>query len=133
MIACDEAQHVAALVPGAKGSECGGSPHLSQPLVPQRVFQVDPLLLPIMDGYLRGRSRDLARMEQALTAGDWSTIRTLGHSMRGSGTSYGLPPISAFGDALERAADAEDHATVECQLTALAAFLTQVRVQADER
>ena len=131
MTARDEAQSVSATLLGSHWDDTDAAPSVLQPAESLRVFWVDPVLLPLMDGYLRGRAQDVATMALALDTGDWPAIRKAGHSMHGSGASYGIPPISEFGDALEQAADAQDHASVRGLLVALAAFLTHVRVRAE--
>jgi HPt (histidine-containing phosphotransfer) domain-containing protein len=41
----------------------------------------------------------------ALARGDFDTIRSIGHNMKGTGGSFGLPQISRLGADLEQAAN----------------------------
>jgi PAS domain S-box-containing protein len=54
--------------------------------------------------FLAKRRIDLANMHEALIAGDYSAIRTIGHNCRGIGTGYGFPHISELGSRIEVAA-----------------------------
>jgi len=58
--------------------------------------------------YLAKRLLDLARLRDALGAGDFATIQSIGHNCKGTGRGYGFPEISSAGAAVERAARALD-------------------------
>ncbi len=90
---------------------------------------VDPLLLTLIPGFLEHRREDVGSIEKALTSGDFSAIRLLGHSMKGSGGSYGFDGISRIGRALEMAARDKDMSSVRSALGALDDYLQRVRVQ----
>ena len=57
---------------------------------------------------------------------DFDTIRSLGHNMKGTGTSFGFPQISAIGDELERAAKQQDADSVRNLTARLVHFLDSV-------
>jgi PAS domain S-box-containing protein len=65
----------------------------------------DERLRPIVPGYLEGRRKDISTILEALDRGDYEGIRSIGHKMRGSGTGYGFPRITAAGERLELAAE----------------------------
>ncbi|MDX8409557.1 MAG: PAS domain S-box protein, partial [Mariprofundales bacterium] len=69
---------------------------------------LDEGVLELLPGYLSNQRQRLNEMEQALAAGDFNTIRIAGHSIKGTGSSYGLPQISALGAAIETAASAKE-------------------------
>ena len=65
---------------------------------------IDPDLQALIPGFLQNRRHDVRKLQGAIAAGDFETIRTLGHRMRGDGGGYGFARISEIGHALERAA-----------------------------
>jgi HPt (histidine-containing phosphotransfer) domain-containing protein len=58
-------------------------------------------------GYLANRNLDLAKMRNALAAGDFTAIQSIGHNCKGTGSGYGFPDISSLGSAIEQAAKAQ--------------------------
>ena len=71
-------------------------------------FTPDPDLAGILPAYLDLRRRDGAELLAAASRGDLGTARLLGHRMKGTGTSYGLPEITRLGRDIEEAAQAGD-------------------------
>ena len=92
------------------------------------VVQVDPLIAPLVPGYLSNREKDLQRMRDALTAKDFPALRKLGHNLRGSAGAYGLPPLSEIGGRIEDAAVAQDGAPIGAALEDLQQFLQAVKL-----
>ncbi len=66
---------------------------------------LDERLRAIVPKYLEGRRKDTSSILAALDRGDYEQIRSIGHKMRGSGTGYGFPEITAAGERLEFAAE----------------------------
>jgi HPt (histidine-containing phosphotransfer) domain-containing protein len=64
---------------------------------------VDPELEPIMDRYMEIRLQELEQLEAALDAGDSDAVRKLGHTLKGTGTSYGFVFLTEVGAAIEDA------------------------------
>ncbi len=62
--------------------------------------------------YLAGRVADLQKILTALAAQDFDEIKFIGHNMKGSGSSFGFPEITAAGQALENAAGQRDNSGV---------------------
>ena len=54
--------------------------------------------------FLKNRRQDVITMMDCLARGDFETVHRLGHSMRGSGASYGFQGITDIGAALEHEA-----------------------------
>lgn len=69
---------------------------------------VDEGLSAIVPKFLNNIRRNSMLIAGALARADFDTIRSLGHNMKGTGTSFGLPQISKIGDELERAAKQQD-------------------------
>lgn len=63
--------------------------------------------------YLEARRADLARLDAALAAGDYATIRAVGHAFKGSSAPFGFPEAGRIGAELEEAAARGDRAAVE--------------------
>ncbi len=87
---------------------------------------IDPDIADLVPGFLENRRLDVERLRAALASEDFAKIRLLGHSMKGAGGGYGFDAITDYGDALERAALAQDRVTIESTLRALADYLTRV-------
>jgi len=87
---------------------------------------LDESLRDLAPGYLENRRADVGRLSAALAAGDWDTLRVVGHNIKGTGAGYGFAAISEMGAALEAAAQARDAAgAAECT-DALARYLSAV-------
>jgi HPt (histidine-containing phosphotransfer) domain-containing protein len=83
----------------------------------------DERLRAIVPAYLEGRRRDMLAVLAALDKGDYEQIRTVGHKMRGSGTGYGFPEITAIGQRLELAAESRDAAKARNYIADLSEYL----------
>ncbi|MCJ2165448.1 MULTISPECIES: Hpt domain-containing protein [unclassified Pseudodesulfovibrio] len=68
-------------------------------------FQVTvaPELEPIMTRYMEIRRQELKQLEAALDAGDSDAVRELGHTLKGTGASYGFDFLTELGAAIEGA------------------------------
>ena len=62
--------------------------------------------------YLESRLADLARLDAALAAGDFETIRAVGHIFRGSSDNFGFPEAGRLGALIEEAAGRADREAV---------------------
>jgi HPt (histidine-containing phosphotransfer) domain-containing protein len=92
------------------------------------IVQVDPDIADLIPGFLENRHKDIKTMGEALTQGDYDTIRILGHSMKGAGGSYGFDAITDIGKSLEQAAIAKDSGGIKQMVQELSAYLDQVEV-----
>src|SRR5208282_3979457 len=63
---------------------------------------LDEDLSAIVPKFLNNVRRNSPAIAAALARADFDTIRSLGHNMKGTGTSFGFPQISAIGDELEQ-------------------------------
>jgi HPt (histidine-containing phosphotransfer) domain-containing protein len=89
---------------------------------------IDPDLEDIVPGFLENRRKDAGTLETALQENDFTTVRLLGHRMKGDGGGYGFSAISTIGETLEQAAIREDRLAIKRQIAVLAEFLSQVDV-----
>jgi HPt (histidine-containing phosphotransfer) domain-containing protein len=92
------------------------------------LVQADPLVLPLVPGYLANRSAELPKLDAALAAKDFKMLRKVGHNMRGSAGAYGLPPLSEIGARIEDAAQKQDTAALAPALDDMRRFLQSVKV-----
>ena len=54
--------------------------------------------------YLERRKQDLHVCTQALRIESFEAVESIGHKMKGNGTTFGFPELSAIGANLERSA-----------------------------
>ncbi len=73
---------------------------------------VSPLIEARRPAFLANRRLDLEKMRDALGAGNFELIRSIGHNCKGTGTGYGFPEISKIGFSIETAAKAADAASL---------------------
>jgi CheY-like chemotaxis protein len=75
--------------------------------------------------FLQHRRQDTVALLDALSRGDFGSVERLGHSMKGSGASFGFQAISDLGAALEKAAWAVDERAARLRVAELAEYLDQ--------
>ncbi|MFH1624371.1 MAG: Hpt domain-containing protein [Pseudomonadota bacterium] len=92
------------------------------------ICYVDEEIEDLIPGFLENRRNDVKRLEEALADGDYETIRTLGHMMKGAGGGYGFETISDIGEFLEGAAKEENTEEIRRQIGELSHFLDHVEV-----
>ena len=83
----------------------------------------------LMPSFLDNRRQDLGQIAQAMTRGDFETIRAIGHGIKGAGGTYSLDPISEIGRGLEQAAARRDAGQVDLHRQALQRFLEHIQVE----
>ncbi len=76
--------------------------------------------------YLSNCRRDLQLMQEALERADFGTLDLLGHSLRGSGGSFGFQGITDIGARVEAAAKRGDVAASRSGVVDLAAYLDRL-------
>ena len=92
------------------------------------IVHVDPEIADLVPGFLDNRRKDTASIAEALTRGDFETVRILGHSMKGAGGSYGFDAITDIGKSLEQAAMAKDSDVIKKSVQELSTYLDCVEV-----
>jgi CheY-like chemotaxis protein len=83
----------------------------------------------IVPGYLNSRKGEVPLLLQLLAASDFDRIRIVGHNMKGSGSAYGFPELTAIGAALESSALDADIAKTGEQLHCLKEYLERVQLE----
>jgi HPt (histidine-containing phosphotransfer) domain-containing protein len=74
---------------------------------------IDQKIEAMRPAFLAKRRDEIPRIQQALSAGDFETIRNIGHNCKGVGNGFGFPEIGLAGAALEHAARARDLVALE--------------------
>jgi hypothetical protein len=64
----------------------------------------------------------------ALRAGDFETVRMMGHKMRGTGGGYGFPLLTEIGRMIEDAALRRDSGEVAASVDRLATYVETVQL-----
>lgn len=88
----------------------------------------DADVLELAPGYLSKRRNELDVLRDAAATGDFETLRSLGHQMKGSGGSFGFDRISQIGGNLETSAKAQDAQAIERQIADLQDYLNRVGI-----
>jgi HPt (histidine-containing phosphotransfer) domain-containing protein len=92
------------------------------------IVHVDEEIEDLIPGFLENRRKDVNRLQEALTSGDYETIRTLGHGMKGAGGGYGFDAITDIGGSLEIAAKQKNTEEIRKGIDELADYLERVEV-----
>ncbi len=90
---------------------------------------VDEELSAIVPKFISNVRRNPSAIAAALARGDFGAIRSLGHNMKGTGGSFGLPQISEIGDRLERAAKEQNADAVRTVTAQLVQFLDSADIR----
>lgn len=94
----------------------------------KNVVRIDSELEELIPNYIENRHKDIKNMAEALAKGDFDTVRLLGHSMKGSGASYGFAEISVIGKKLEEAAKAKNQADITASIQELSDYMANLEV-----
>ncbi len=105
-------------------TEKSSEPAATEPL---RVA-VEPGMEDIVPGYLAKRRQDVQTCRDALSKGDFETLRMLGHKMKGTGSGYGFPFLTEIGGSIESASQARDAKQVAEQLERFASYVERVQL-----
>ena len=92
------------------------------------IITPDPDLLDLIPNYLKNRQVDIVELKKAFEARDFQHIRSIGHSIKGSGAGYGFAGLTDIGSALEAAAKGGDGQAVQNSITEMEAYLADVQV-----
>ncbi len=92
------------------------------------VVHVDREIADIVPGFLANRRMDIKSIQDALSKEDYETIRTLGHSMKGSGGGYGFDAIGDIGSLLEQEAESRNIKGIRRGIDELSTYLERVDI-----
>jgi signal transduction histidine kinase/DNA-binding NarL/FixJ family response regulator len=95
------------------------------------IVRANPKFADLIPGFLQNRRQDIIVMGAALDRGDFLTVKSLGHDMKGVGGSYGFDAITDIGAELEAAAGSSDSGTSRKWMGELTRYLDGVEVISD--
>jgi len=88
----------------------------------------NPRIADLIPAFLQNRRLDVTSLLNALDQGDFATVESLGHGMKGAGGSWGFDAITDIGAALERAAVVRDEEGARRGVGELSRYLDRVEV-----
>lgn len=94
----------------------------------KNIVSVDADIKELMPGFLLNRQKDIKSIKEALEHNDYYNIQILGHSMKGSGSGYGLDIISDIGASLEKAAKERNSEDIKNLVNELSEYLGQIKI-----
>ena len=92
------------------------------------IVSIDSDLKPLVPMFLTGRKKEIMDIREALAQHDFHTVGRIAHGMKGTGNIYGFEHIVALAASIEQAAKVGSAASIETDLTLLAAYLDQVQI-----
>jgi CheY-like chemotaxis protein len=92
------------------------------------VVYVAPEMRELIPFLMDSMRKDLEIMHGALEQGDFATVRRLGHSHKGFGSTYGFDYVTETGYAIQCAAEAKNTEELQRLLQNLSQYLDQVHV-----
>lgn len=92
------------------------------------VVTIDADLKELIPGYLANRRKDIKLIRESLAAGDYESLRLKGHSMIGSGSSYGFHEISRIGRLINSAAKKQDNDRIRKSFDELISYLERLNI-----
>ncbi len=99
-----------------------------EPATGRPVAYVERTLESLIPRFLQRRRDDVVAIERLVAAGDFETIQSMGHSIKGSGGGYGFDPVTDLGAAIEAAAKDCDGAAAIVLARRLRAYIETVEV-----
>ena len=92
------------------------------------IVHVSALLEDLIPEYLEQQKEDVKCMIAACGQGDYETILSLGHDMKGTGGAYGFDALSEIGGRIVQSALEQNLEEVRQLLGALSTYLERVEV-----
>ena len=90
---------------------------------PATIMTTDDALRALLPAYLERRARDVQDVADALAAQRFDDISFLGHRLRGTARTYGMPGLGEVGEQLEAAGKARDGAAISLALSRMQEIL----------
>jgi PAS domain S-box-containing protein len=91
----------------------------------------EPRVADLVPDFLHHRRQEVVAMLAALDTGDFATVTSLGHGMKGAGTGYGFQAVTDIGAALEEAAARADAGASRMWIDELSRYLDRVEIASD--
>ena len=101
------------------------------PLMTPMIVRVDPELAEMIPRFRVNQRQAVAAMRHALEAYDYTTLRQVGHQIKGTWGGYGFDALMEFESAIEYTVKARDALHLRQSLEALGAYLDRLEVVYD--
>ncbi len=92
-------------------------------------MSVDILDLEAIQRYRTRRHADLIRCRECLVKRDFETIQTIGHNLKGNGSSFGFPELSQIGEKMEISARELNDSQIALLVDRLEAWVHQQKFE----
>jgi len=92
---------------------------------PAPVVDVSEEVLALVPQYLESKHKQIEEARDSLISGNFGSIRSFGHNLKGTGRGYGFPAIEELGQGIEKAAVEANVDRIAEQLDALHRFVTE--------
>ena len=105
---------------------------MTQPVRPEAikttVVYIDAEIEDLVPIFLRNQLEDVKSIVEACEQGDYEKIWTLGHNMKGTGSSYGFDAISEIGASLQQFAKERNSEKVRKLAEEVSVYLERLEV-----
>ncbi len=124
----DTLVHELALQMSVRKSDVYSNEGIMQEKEEMFVAHVDMDLKDLIPDYLEERLKDMNRIQEAVKAQDYETVKILGHTLKGSGGGYGFDSITEIGIHIESAAEEANENEIEKWNNKLSDYLDSVEI-----
>lgn len=93
------------------------------------IVTVDSDLEDLIPGFMENRVADCRKLGAAHAEGDFSTIQSIGHNLKGVGGGYGFEKMSELGASIETAAKSGDTDKLSGLIDELSNYLQRIDVK----
>ena len=95
------------------------------------LVRAEPKFADLIPVFLQNCRKNVIAMLEALDRGDYETVESLGHGMKGAGGSWGFQGITDIGAALEQSAEGADNEGSRKWVGELSRYLDRVEIISD--
>jgi DNA-binding response OmpR family regulator len=99
------------------------------PTPPSNSVLVEEGMEDVVPGYLEKRRAEIPAYNEALTNGNFETIRMMAHKTKGTGSGYGFPVLTELAAVIEKAAERRDAEQVRATTAELANYLSSIELK----
>lgn len=92
------------------------------------IVYAEPYLLDLTIKFLNNRRMELPDISVVIKTGNFETLCSFGHGLKGAGASYGFEPITQIGSQIEEAAKNRQVSTIIKLVEELSEYLNKVIV-----
>jgi len=93
------------------------------------IVNIDPDLEDLIPGFLENRIKDIEKLKNAASQGDFAVLKSVGHSLKGVGGGYGFARITELGAGIEASAKINDMERINILISDLADYLQRIEIK----